>query len=151
MSAGDSARSLLGTFFFDAYRADAESFGAIAEKYKRAGSYAGELIVFLGRQKDDVVFFKHPLVAVDCFDRALAVDDQERLRRLVVMHWRAVTRLEVEHPRAKILGAEKVNISDFVFARFVDLLLQADKLHGISPFAESLSPKLLQPGVGCQF
>jgi hypothetical protein len=148
---GDSARSLFGTVLFRSYRADAERFGAIAEEYKRAGSYAGELIVFLGRQKDDVVFFKDPLVTVDCFDRALAVDYQERLRRLVKVHRSAITRLEVEHPRAKILGAEQMYVSDLVLARLVDLLLQADELHRISPFAQDCSAKLFQLRHDCQF
>jgi hypothetical protein len=67
------------------------------------------------------------------------------------MHWRAVARLEVEHPRAKILGAEQMNISELVLAGFVDLLLQADELHGISPFAEDYSAKLFQLRHGCQF
>jgi hypothetical protein len=44
-----------------------------------------------------------------------------------------------------------MNVSKLILARLIDLLLQADELHGISPFAEVYSPKLLQLGQGCQF
>src|SRR5258708_443186 len=65
------------------------------------------------------------------------------------MHRRAVARLEVKHPGAKVIGAEELNISELVLARLIDLLLQADEFHGL-PSSRRIEVKLLQIGFACQ-
>ncbi len=47
----------------------------------------------------------------------------------MVMHGRAVARLEVKHPGAKILGFEEVAVSDLLRARLFDLLLEVKEVH----------------------
>ena len=99
---------------FGAGNADAERFGAIAEQHQRFGPLVDQLIIFLGREKDDVIFLDHPLAAFEIFNRALALDHQKRLRILMKMHRRVVARLEVKHPRAKIVRAEEMAIFDLL-------------------------------------
>jgi hypothetical protein len=45
------------------------------------------------------------------------------------MHRRVIARLEVKHPRAKIIRAKKMVIFDLACARCVDFLSQIDTFH----------------------
>ena len=117
-------------FCFCSYRSDAEGFRAIAEQNQSVGSDACQLVIFFGRKKNDIVFFQYPFVALDILDGAFPGNYEESLRRLVVMHRRAVARRKVQHPRAKIVGAEELDISETFLSRFFDLLIEVGELHG---------------------
>jgi hypothetical protein len=62
----------------------------------------------------------------------------------VIVHGRAVARLEVEHPGAKILGFEQVKVPEFFLARLVDLPVQAHKIHDCSSLRAWRLSKLSQ-------
>ena len=49
--------------FFGGHMGAAEGFGAIAHEHKRFGADVGDLIVVLGAEKNDLVFFDDALFA----------------------------------------------------------------------------------------
>src|SRR5258706_10538106 len=102
--------------------ADAEGLRAVAEHHQRFAPLIDQLIILFGGKKHDVVFFRHALAAFNVFHRALALNHQEGLRVLMEVHWRIVTRFEVEHPRTKIIRAEEMAIFSLLRACLVDLL-----------------------------
>src|SRR5262245_49078848 len=79
-------------------RTDTEGLGAITEENQGFSSNAGELVIFLRRQEDDIVFLEDLFVPLKSFHRTLAANDEKSLRRLVKVHRRAVARFEVKHP-----------------------------------------------------
>src|SRR4030095_16325479 len=101
-------------------RTDAEGLGAITEEDQWIGSDVGKLVIFLRGQEDQIVFLEDPFIPLKPLHRTLAADDEKSFRRLVKVHRRAVARLEIKHPRAKIIRAEKSNVSEVLFACFID-------------------------------
>jgi hypothetical protein len=71
-STGQCKAPLLRGLFFGTHRTHAERLGTVAEENQGARADIGELVVFFGRQKHDVVLFEKPLKPVNGFDRALA-------------------------------------------------------------------------------
>lgn len=53
--------------------------------HQRAGAHVDEMVVIFGGKENDIVFLKDPRISFDSFNRALAVDDQKSLGRLVVV------------------------------------------------------------------
>jgi len=119
--------------FLCAHRPDAERFRAIAEQHQCIGSDARQLVILFGGQKNEIVFFQDAFVAFNVLDRALAVDHQKGLGRLMVMHRCTVARSKMKHPGAKIVGAEELNISQIFFTGLFYLFVQVDELHGFLP------------------
>src|SRR4030095_3361985 len=93
----------------------AEGFGAVAHENERLGADVGDLIVVLGAEKNDFVFFDDSLFTLESFDRSLSLQYKKRLGRHVVMHVGVIAWLKVENPRTKGLVAEKRHKA-FVFA-----------------------------------
>src|ERR1043165_3806489 len=108
------------------YHQSPETFLVIAGKCSVKDIKGNERIL----EKNDIVFFQYPFVALDVLDGAFPGNYEESLRRLVVMHRRAVARRKVQHPRAKIVGAEELDISETFLSRFFDLLIEVGELHG---------------------
>src|SRR5215813_6806701 len=76
----------------------AKGFRPIAEEYQRFGPDIGKLIVVLSGEKDDLVFPNNSLSAINAFNRALAIDNQKRLRGLMIVHGSAIPWLKIKHP-----------------------------------------------------
>src|SRR5688572_20803390 len=107
----------------------AERFRAIAKQHQRLGSGIRNLVIILCAKKQHVVFFDWSLVAFNALDRARSFEHEKSLRAGMIMHVRSVTRNEVEHPGAEIVGSEKVDLSLLVVARFGLFFAQVVKVH----------------------
>src|SRR5687768_47339 len=107
----------------------AERFRTVAKENQRLGSSIRNLVIILCVKKQHVVFLHWSLVAFDALDRARPFEHEKSLRAGMIMHVRSVTRNEVEHPGAEIVGSEKVDLSLLVVARFGLFFAQVDKVH----------------------
>jgi hypothetical protein len=77
----------------------------------------------LAGKKNDIIFFQYPFIAFDVLDGAFSSNYDESFRRLVVVHRRAVARRKMQHPRAKVVGAEELDVSEIFLSRFFDLVV----------------------------
>lgn len=81
----------------------AEGFGAITHEDKQLGPDVGDLVVILGSEKHDLVFFDDALVALKSFDRSFSLEHEKGLRRHMIVHVVVIARLEVKDPGTKRL------------------------------------------------